>query len=178
MRQNHEQCVPEYSNSPTPLVLNDIRIILTLVALDAVNDLLALILAHRVIICAGCLASTLTTAKGPLTLHELEVPSLRIPWMRRNVIVNCEKIMTFSVPSFRCSMSSTSSINLRIFVEPLSKVPTLLATTAWQELQCVSFGLSSLGVMSAIFRTLPTSLTRRSRAGSSMRHQDSTCRGP
>ena len=65
--------------------------------------------------------------------------------MRRNIVVNCEKMMIFSVFLVRSSMSSTSSMILRIFAESLSEVSISVATIAWQELQWVSLGFERLG---------------------------------
>ena len=45
-----------------------------LVALDPVNNLLAVLLVHRAVVCIGCLGGALTITRGPLTLHELEAP--------------------------------------------------------------------------------------------------------
>ena len=77
---------------------------------------------------------------------------MRTSWIRRSIMVNCEKIMIFSVLLLRCSMAFTSSITLRIFAESLSEVSTFLVITS-QELQWIPLGFARLGATLAMTLT-------------------------
>ena len=84
--------------------------------------------------------------------------------MRRSIVVNCEKIMIFSVLLDRSSTPSTSSAILRSFAESIPEMWTSLLTISLQELQWVSLGFESLrtNLVMALMTEEVTYLTKQS----------------
>lgn len=119
----------EGGNLPTPPALNDMRMILmSLLLLIWSTTFWRSFWFIEPSSASVRLTGAPTNTKDYLHCTNLRPRSLRTSWMRRSIMVNCEKMMIFSVFLLRCSMPFTSSMILRIFAESLSEVSTFLVT--------------------------------------------------